>query len=410
MTRSLSPVAALVAALALALAGCGGSSNPSTAAGGTTTVTRTVNEAAASTTTAAPARGIDANQIYKQEGPGVVTVVSFFRASGIGGLLGGGGGGGGGGGAQEGVGTGFVLNDRGEIATNAHVVTSGSGRSLVKAQRVYVRFADMNEVPATIVGFDPNADVALLKIDPSGLKLHPLALGQSNNLVVGSPVAAIGSPFDEPQSLSVGVISATNRDIDSLNGTFQIPGAIQTDAAINHGNSGGPLIDAEGRVLGINSQIQSTGGGGEGVGFAVPIDLVKRSLDQLRAGGKVSYGYLGVSTAALFPQLVKRFNLPTDQGVWVQTVVPNGPADKAGLQAGTRTQTFQTERVSVGGDIITAVDGKALEGAADLNRVIGGHKAGDTVTLTIYRGQRKMDIKVKLAERPLAAASPSAGP
>jgi S1-C subfamily serine protease len=405
MRTRLPASAALLATLALALAGCGGSSDSKTttaaaAAGKTVTVTNTVDE---TTPSGGSARAIDANRIYKEQGPGVVTVVSFFTGSGAGGLLGGGG-------EQEGVGSGFVLSTNGEIATNAHVVTSGSGKSLARAQKVYVRFADTNEVPATIVGTDPNSDVALIRVDPKGLNLHPLTLGQSNGLQVGSPVAAIGSPFDEPQSLSVGVISATNRDIDSLNGTFQIPGAIQTDAAINHGNSGGPLIDANGRVLGINSQIQSTGGGGEGVGFAVPIDLVKHSLSELRTDHKVSYAFLGVSTAALFPQLVAHFHLGAPRGVWLQRVSPGGPADKAGLRAGTRTETFQTERVAVGGDIITKVDTTNIVGASDLNRAIGLHRAGDTVTLTVYRGTKRRLVSVKLAERPLSAASAQTTP
>ncbi|HEV3228991.1 MAG TPA: trypsin-like peptidase domain-containing protein, partial [Solirubrobacteraceae bacterium] len=200
--------------------------------------------------------------IYRREAPGVVTVTSVFAGSG-GGLFGGG--------AQQGVGSGFVIGGGGEIATNAHVVTNGTGPSIHKADQVFVDFADGNEVPARIVGYDPNADVALLHVKPAGLTLRPLPLGSSAHVVVGSPVAAIGSPFDEPQSLSVGVISATGRSIASLTG-FQIAGALQTDAAINHGNSGGPLVDAQGRVIGINSQIDSSSGGGSGVGFAVPSD------------------------------------------------------------------------------------------------------------------------------------------
>ena len=175
-------------------------------------------------------------------------------------------------------------------------MTEGEGRAIRKAQEVYVAFADGNQVPARIVGYDPNADVALLKLDPAGLRLRPLKLGTARDLRVGSPVAAIGSPFGEPQSLSIGVVSATDRTIQSLTG-FDVAGAIQTDAAINRGNSGGPLVNAAGEVLGINSQIQTSSGGGEGVGYAVPVDTVRRTLDALRADGKVDYAYLGVSTA-----------------------------------------------------------------------------------------------------------------
>ena len=181
----------------------------------------------------------------------------------------------------EGVGSGFVVSPSGEIATNAHVVTSGTGAAIRPAGEVFVGFADHNQVPARIVGFDPFTDVALLKIDPAALHLHPLELGSSRDLRVGAPVVAIGSPFGEDRSLSAGIISATGRSIQSLTG-FATTGAIQTDAAVNQGNSGGPLLDADGRVVGINSQIESPSGAGSGVGFAVPVDAVRRSLHQLR--------------------------------------------------------------------------------------------------------------------------------
>ena len=177
-----------------------------------------------------------------------------------------------------------------------------------EAKEVYVQFADRNQVAASIVGFDPQADVALLKVDPNGLDLHPLQLGNSDAVQTGEPVAAIGSPFFEEQSLSVGIVSATDRSIPSLT-AFQIEGGIQTDASINPGNSGGPLLDADGRVIGINQQISTTSGGNEGVGFAVPMDLVKRSLDQLRANGSVKYAYIGVTTETLYPQLADRLGL-----------------------------------------------------------------------------------------------------
>ena len=195
-------------------------------------------------------------------------------------------------GGEGGQGSGFVLDDEGYIATNAHVVTKEDDNS-ARAERVFVQFPDGNRVPAEIVGHDPNADVALLKVEPSGLELTPLRLGRSAGLQVGEPVAAIGSPFGEEQSLSVGVVSALDRNIQSLT-RFGIGDAIQTDAAINPGNSGGPLLDAHGRVIGINAQIKSQSGGGEGVGFAIPVDAVRRSLAELREDGRVEYGYLGV--------------------------------------------------------------------------------------------------------------------
>ena len=206
---------------------------------------------------------------------------------------------------EGGQGSGFVLDGEGYIATNAHVVTTGEPPSTKRAKKVYVEFSDGNRVEAKIVGDDPNADVALLKVDPARAEAHaararPLAA----TWWWERPVAAIGSPFGERQSLSVGVISALDRNIESLT-QFTIGNAIQTDAAINPGNSGGPLLNGKGEVLGINSQIKSASGGGEGVGFAVPVDTVRRSLEALREHGKVDYGYLGVTSQPLYPQLAR---------------------------------------------------------------------------------------------------------
>ena len=377
---------------ALALAGCGGggdddAGSDSAAVGATRTVDRTttveVLRRAAGDDTFDPAA------IYEREAPGVVTVFSVLP----------GGSGDSGSGGGPGLGSGFVLNDRGEIATNAHVVTDGVGRAIRKAKEVYVAFADGNEVSAKIVGFDPNADVALLRIDPAGLTLRPLPLGTAADLRVGSPVAAIGSPFGEPQSLSVGVVSAVDRSITSLTG-FEIAGAIQTDAAINRGNSGGPLVNAAGEVLGINSQIQTASGGGEGVGYAVPADTVRRTLTALRRDGEVHYAYLGVATTRIYPQLARRFRLPVEAGAWVQEVVPDGPADDAGLKEGTRTARFQARTVSVGGDIITAVDGRKLEDEEALGVELLRLRPGQRVTLRVHRDGKPRDVRVTLEERP----------
>ncbi len=241
---------------------------------------------------------------------------------------------------EGGQGSGFVLDGDGFIATNAHVVTTARAGRAAEAEEVYVEFSDGNRVRAEIVGHDPNADVALLKVDPDGLSLTPLRLGESESITVGEPVAAIGSPFGERQSLSIGVISALDRSIQSLT-DFEIGDAIQTDSAINPGNSGGPLLDAEGRVLGINAQIKSQSGGGEGVGFAIPVDAVRRSLEELREKGRVDYGYLGVETLTIWPQLAERLDLDVETGALVQQVVDGSPADEAGLEAGGDEITFQ---------------------------------------------------------------------
>ena len=396
---------ALLALVVLALlvggvAGCslgGDDSSSSSDSGGTRTTTTKVEVVQGG---GANGKGFNAQSIFKNEGQGVVTVISLFGSGSLDSLLGGGGGGGGGG-----VGSGFVLNGDGEIATNAHVVTQGEGKALQRAREVYVEFGDGNRVPAKILGADPNADVALLKIDPKGLTLRPLPLGSSADVQVGAPVAAIGSPFGERQSLSVGVVSAVDRDIQSLNGQFAIPGAIQTDAAINPGNSGGPLVDGGGKVIGINQQIKTNSGGGEGVGFAVPVDVVKRSLGALRETGDAHYAYLGVGSVPLFPQLVDRFKLPVDKGAWVQDVQPGTPADKAGIRGGRGSTRFQIQNYAQGGDIITKVEGKPIEDANDLSSAVAQFQPGQEVTVEVHRGGETKEIKVKLGERPLSATS-----
>jgi 2-alkenal reductase len=391
-----SGVALLAGVVALALAGCGGkdAAGGSGSAGPARTVERvTTVEVVRSAGAAAASRGFDPAAVYARDSPGVVTVFSVLAGSDA---LGGEGG--------QGLGSGFVLTGAGEVATNAHVVTEGTGESIKKAKEVYVAFADGNEVSARIVGFDANADVALLRIDPAGLTLRPLKLGTAQDLRVGSPVAAIGSPFGEPQSLSVGVVSAIDRSIKSLTG-FEIAGAIQTDAAINRGNSGGPLVNAGGEVLGINSQIQTTTGGGEGVGYAIPVDTVRRTLDALRKDGSVMYAYLGVATARIYPQLARRFGLPVDKGAWVQEVVPGGPADKAGLHAGSEPVRFQARSVNEGGDIITAVNGRPLDDEAALGVALLRHKPGDQVVLRVYRDGKPRDVTVTLGTRPQQADS-----
>jgi S1-C subfamily serine protease len=394
MTR---PRAALVTALAAALvAGCGGGDSSSLgsdsgSAGKTATTRVEVIQSQGK------GDGFDASKLYKTESPGVVTVISIFGSGGIGSLLGGDSGG-----SDAGVGSGFVLDKSGEIATNAHVVVQES--TLKRAREVYVEFADGNRVKASIVGDDPNADVALLRVDPQGLTLRPLPLGDSTRAQVGEPVVAIGSPFAEPQSLSVGVISATDRSIASLT-DFHIAGALQTDAAINPGNSGGPLVDSHGEVLGINQQIKTNSGGGEGVGFAVPIDIVKRSLAMLRADGRASYAYLGVSSVELYPQLVRHFGLDVQKGAWVQDVTPGGPAARAEVHGGGAEQEFQAAGFKPGGDVITAVGAQPVRNSDELTEAIARYKPGETVDLVVHRDGATKHLRVRLGERPEKAAS-----
>jgi S1-C subfamily serine protease len=381
--------AALVTAAAAT--GCGGGDGSSAG----TTTTRTVNQTTRVEVLKQAGRpgAFDPEAVYRRAAPGVVTVISVFSANGLGSLLGDGDS------PAGGLGSGFVISNTGEVLTNAHVVTDGQGRSLRRAKAVYVQFADSNQLQAHVVGIDPNSDIALLRIDPGNITLHPLAIGRSSGLTVGAGVAAIGSPFGEPQSLSVGVISATDRSIRSLTG-FRIEGAIQTDAAVNHGNSGGPLVDAEGRVLGINSQIESTGGGGEGVGFAVPADTVRRSVGELRRSGKVSYAYLGVETRAVFPQLAEKFHLPVHRGAFVQNVSKDSPAAKAGIRGGTRQTRFQVADYKIGGDIITQVAGRRIRTSSDLGVSLLPFRPGQSVRMTIWRDGKSRSVTVKLGARP----------
>jgi S1-C subfamily serine protease len=363
-------------ALALALGGCGGGGGSATPAGGEPsgeTTTQVAVQAAAS--------GFDAAQVYRDASPGVVTIRSIFGGSGA-------------------EGSGFVLDTAGRIVTNAHVVTEGEGGERSEADAVFVEFPDRNVLPAKVVGFDPFADVALLEVEPDGFELHPLELGDDNELVVGQPVAAIGSPFGEQHSLSVGIVSATDRSVGSLT-QFQIEGAIQTDAAINPGNSGGPLLDAGARVVGINQQIETNSGASDGVGFAVPISAVKRSLAQLKRDGSVEYAYIGVSTQSLYPQLAEKLGLDTKFGGLIAEVVPGGPADEAGLEGGDEKLRFQGVPYEAGGDTILAVDGRKLIDPEDLARDISGLPPGREVTLEVLHADGGRDqIQVTLGRRP----------
>jgi 2-alkenal reductase len=197
-------------------------------------------------------------------------------------------------------------------------------------------------------------------------------------------------------------VSAIDRSITGLT-AFQIAGAIQTDAAINPGNSGGPLVDRTGKVIGINQQIRTASGGGEGVGFAVPVDVAKRSLEQLRTDGEVSYAYLGVETVAIYPQLRERFDLPVEKGAWLQDVAADGPAEDAGLKGGGASETtFQVRRYRTGGDVITRVDDQPIEDPDDLSRVVALLDPGKTVTVEAWRDGERRDVQVKLGDRPLS--------
>jgi S1-C subfamily serine protease len=376
--RRLGALVALLLCLAL-LAGCG--SGAGTDAPVAKEISSEAEQPQVIVETSAP--GFDAARLYREASPGVVTIRSVFDA-----------------GAAEG--SGFVLDRSGEIVTNAHVVTDESSGDREPASEVFVEFPDRNVVSAEIVGFDPFADVALLRIDPNGFELHPLELGDDESLRVGQPVAAIGSPFGEQQSLSVGVISATDRSVRSLT-QFQIEGAIQTDASINPGNSGGPLLDAGARVVGINQQIETNSGANDGVGFAVPISSIERSLSQLREDGEVEYAYIGVSSQALYPQLARKLDLDTSFGGLLARVVPGGPAEEAGLEGGGENLRFQAGEYRTGGDVILQVDGNDVVAPDDLSRYIADRRPGEKVTLTVLRDGEREKVDVTLGRRPVGS-------
>jgi S1-C subfamily serine protease len=376
-------LAALLAAVVVA--GCGGDDG---GGGGSSTVERTRVQVVEGL---GGKNGFNPAAIYERLSPGVVTVTSLFGKQSLQDILGGEG--------SAGQGSGFVLDGDGYIATNAHVVTNGTGEKVTRAREVFVQFEDGNQVAGKIVGYDPNADVGVVKVDPKGLDLVPLALGHTGAVRVGAPVAAIGSPFGEQGSLSIGVVSAKNRTIEALT-DFSISDAIQTDAAINRGNSGGPLLDARGRVIGINSQIRSAGGGSVGVGFAVSVDTVRNSIRQIRAGGKARYAYIGISSQRLYPQLARKLGVPVSEGAVVAEVVKGGPAAKAGIKGGGREIRFQATLVRVGGDVVTKVNGRRVTRENDFSELITRFQPGDRVALELYRGDERRTATVTLGERP----------
>ncbi len=395
--RALLIAALLVSAamLPLAATGCGSESEPAGISDQAPAAASTESDPATETATTVDSDGEVFNpaKIYGDTVDGVISVSSIFGSEAAGPFD-----------AQAAGGSGFVLNDDGEIVTNAHVITNGEGENRTPADRVFVEFKDGNVVPAEILGFDPFSDVGLLKVDPDAVDLQPLELFDSDRVVVGQPVAVIGSPFGEDHSLSIGVVSQTGRSVRSLT-DFQIEGAIQTDASINPGNSGGPMLDADGRVIGISQQIQTGSGASDGVGFGVPVNTIKSSVEQLREGGEARYAYIGVSTQPLYPQLAEKLGVEVTRGAIIAEVVEGGPAEQAGIRGGEEEITFQGGRYTTGGDIVVSADGEPVERSEDLGRIIGSLQPGDTVTLEIVRDGRQREVEIELQERPTALST-----
>lgn len=330
---------------------------------------------------------LSVNEIYEQVKPGVVhvSVEQTVIDNSIFGF----------GQEQKGQasGSGFVIDTEGHIVTNAHVV-DGADEGGIK-----VSFSNDKEFPATLVGMDTSNDIAVLKVDAPKRALVPLEFAESSKLEVGDSVVAVGNPFNLDRTATTGIVSALQREIEAPNG-FVIDDVIQTDAAINPGNSGGPLLDMAGRVIGVNSQIQSTSGGNIGIGFAIPSNTVKRVADQLVDTGSVQHAYLGVSGTTIDKSLGSYLNLPVDHGVLLADVAKGSPADKAGLRAGDQQAVIDGETYALGGDIITRFDGKKVESMRQLVGYVGDRDPGDKVDIEYYRGSKKRTTSVSLVKRP----------
>jgi S1-C subfamily serine protease len=363
---------------------------------------RTAALPASATSTAAPlpGKGFDPERIFAERSPGVVTIFAYFGDPSS---------------AATTVsqGSGFVISPKGYVLTNSHVITNaGDGASVRAAEHLFVEFADGDRAEAKIVGWDLYDDVGLLRLKTTTHPLSPVPLGDSATVAVGEPVAAIGSPLGSDigvNTLTVGVVSAIHRSIDALTvKLYKVVDAIQTDAPITHGNSGGPLLDARGRVIGINAQIRSangTGGNDSGIGFAIPIDAAKHSVAQLISKGKVTYAYVGISTEDLTPSLAHALGYKADHGALIVRVTGGGPADKAGLHGGNRGASVLGRTLETGGDVILAIDGKPVDGADDVVRFVSfSLRPKDVAVFTILKpGGEQKKVAITLAERRLPA-------
>lgn len=360
-----------------------------------TAVASGLGSADAADTTLASGKGtLTAAQIYQKYATGVVEVLATFTGSNDGFY-----------GPQQptesqALGSGFVVSEAGHILTNAHVVAEGGVRAESVQVVLRVSDTDTKKVSATIVGVDESSDVALLKVDPTKAgSLTPLTLGDSDEVQVGESVVAIGNPLGYDFSLTEGVVSAVDRTLQSPNGSV-ISNGIQTDAAINSGNSGGPLFNAHGEVIGINEQIVSQSGGSQGLGFAVPINTAADVMAQLKENGTVTYAWLGIQGQTLTSDVAEALGLTRVDGVLVVQVTPDSPASKAGLRGGSDQASLQGEVYVLGGDIVTAIDGVEVQTMEDLMAEITSHEPGDAVALTLVRDGDTTKAEARLTARP----------
>jgi putative serine protease PepD len=361
--------------------------------GGTTTVEESMSAPIASKSSGENEGGNTVDEIYKADGNGVAFIESTippeeseeaFNPFGEPESQGGG----------TATGSGIVLDDKGHILTNNHVIEG--------ADKIEVKLGESDhEYTAEVVGTDPGSDLALIKVEAPSDELDPLTLGDSSKMEVGDPVVAIGNPFGLDRTVTSGIVSALQRQIQAPNG-FSINNVIQTDAAINPGNSGGPLINDQGEVIGINSQIETGGGndGNVGIGFAIPINTAKEVIHELETKGSVEHAYLGISGGTIEPQLAKAFNLPVKEGVLIESVEKGGPSDKAGLEGGTTPVTVDGGEITLGGDIIVEADGKKITSMEQIQELVEEKKPGEKVTLKFLREGKEKTATVTLGTRP----------
>jgi S1-C subfamily serine protease len=374
-TRTLSLAAALVAAAGI---GAGGAATYAAISDeGTRTVVREVP--VANSQPAASPTPLSVNQIYQRAYKGVVeiTVTAEGSESPFGGPR------------AQGQGSGFVYDRQGHVVTNQHVVQGASS--------VSVRFWNGQTYDAEVVGTDASTDLAVLDVDAPASVLSPLQLGDSSDVQVGDGVVAIGSPFGLEQTVTSGIVSALHRQMTAPN-EFSINDSIQTDAAINHGNSGGPLLNARGRVIGVNAQIESESGGNDGVGFAIPSNTVRSIVSQLVQTGEVEHAYLGVTVQEIPASVAEELDLV--EGVALTEVRGETPAARAGLRAASGSRLVDGQSYPTGGDVITALDGEKVTSAAELQSAIDARRPGDTVSLTFVRDGDSRTVQVELASRP----------
>jgi len=388
------PIAHAAALVAAGVLGAGIALGAAAAVGRLGSRTTIVQQAApspanteANASFATPAHALTIEQIYRRSAPGVVQITAttvktqrdpfgFFPPMTH---------------IATALGSGFVIDKAGHIITNDHVIAG--------AQKVQVSFSGSDELNASVVGKDPSTDVAVLQVDAASRSLTPLPLGDSDDVQVGDPVVAIGNPFSLTRTATAGIVSAVQRTIDAPNG-LTIDHVIQTDAAINHGNSGGPLLNSRAQVIGVNAQIQTGDTGGNiGIGFAIPMNTVKGVVAQLIRSGKVEHAFLGVTAVPVTAQLARLFDLPTTSGLIVQQVTPGSAAAVAGLRAGPTSVVVEGESYLLGGDIIVAANGAPVSSQNQLRDLIARAKPGDRISLQVFRDHKRRTIEVRLGRR-----------